>query len=49
MYLTLILNALLKPLAKNPPKGPMTDANSDIEIECSTYGYTVAVVKCCPN
>jgi hypothetical protein len=31
--LTFILKALLNPLAKNPPKGPMTDANTDIEIE----------------
>ena len=28
---TLILNARLKPLAKNPPKGPMTDANIDMK------------------
>ena len=30
-YYTLILKALLKPLAKNPPKGPITDAKIDIK------------------
>ena len=30
-YFTLILNARLKPLAKNPPKGPMTEAKMDMK------------------
>ena len=28
---TLILNARLNPLAKNPPKGPMTEAKMDMK------------------
>ena len=36
--ITLILNARLKPLAKNPPKGPITELNKDIENECKTNG-----------
>lgn len=28
---TLILKALLNPLAKNPPKGPITDAKMDMK------------------
>jgi len=35
---TLILKALLKPLAKKPPNGPITDANSDMEIEWKMNG-----------
>ena len=43
--ITFILNALLNPLAKNPPNGPMTEANSDMDIECRTNGYIVIVVQ----
>jgi hypothetical protein len=47
--LTLILNALLNPLAKNPPNGPMTEANNDIDIECNMNGYNVIVFHGIPN
>lgn len=30
-YVTFILNARLKPLAKNPPKGPIIELNKDIQ------------------
>lgn len=35
---TLILNALLKPLAKKPPNGPITELNSDNDKECNING-----------
>lgn len=35
---TFILKARLNPLAKNPPKGPITELNRDIEKECKTKG-----------
>ena len=35
---TLILKALLNPLAKNPPKGPMTDAKIDMKMACNKNG-----------
>jgi len=38
-----ILNALLKPLAKNPPNGPMMELNRDSESECRTKGYVLIV------
>lgn len=37
--ITLILNALLKPLAKKPPNGPITELNTDIDNEWSKNGY----------
>jgi len=39
----LILNARLKPLAKNPPNGPITELKTDIDSECSRNGYSVNV------
>lgn len=36
--LTFILKARLKPLAKKPPKGPIRDPKSDMDMECSTIG-----------
>lgn len=41
---TLILNARLKPLAKNPPNGPITELKTDIESECSRNGYSFNVL-----
>ena len=41
--LTLILNALLNPLAKNPPNGPMTEAKIDMKKQWMKNGYTVTV------
>ena len=35
---TLILKALLNPLAKKPPNGPMTEAKIDINNECNKNG-----------
>ncbi len=40
---TLILKALLNPLAKNPPKGPMTEAKIDMKKAWSRNGYNVTV------
>ena len=40
---TLILKALLNPLAKNPPKGPITDAKMDMKKAWSKKGYRVTV------
>lgn len=40
---TLILNALLKPLAKKPPNGPITELNTDNDKECNINGYIVMV------
>ena len=40
---TFILNALLKPLAKNPPKGPMTELNTAMDKEWSMKGYSITV------
>ena len=40
---TLILKALLNPLAKKPPNGPMTEAKIDINNECNKNGYRVIV------
>jgi hypothetical protein len=37
---TLILNALLKPLAKKPPNGAMMDANSPSHKACHCTGKT---------
>lgn len=37
---TLILKALLKPLAKNPPNGAMMDANSPSHKACHCTGKT---------
>ena len=36
--ITLILKALLNPLAKKPPKGPMTDAKIDMKMACNKNG-----------
>lgn len=36
---SLILNARLKPLAKNPPNGPIIELNNDNANECNTNGY----------
>lgn len=36
---SLILNARLKPLAKNPPNGPIIELNNDNANECHTNGY----------
>lgn len=41
--ITLILNARLNPLAKNPPNGPITELNIDNDNECRINGYTVKV------
>lgn len=41
---SLILNARLKPDAKKPPNGPMTELNSDSDNECHTNGYVSIVV-----
>lgn len=41
---TLILNARLKPEAKNPPKGPITELKTLIDNECSRNGYIVIVL-----
>lgn len=38
IWLTLILNARLKPDAKKPPKGPIIELNKLNEIECHTNG-----------
>ena len=46
VVLTLMLNALLKPEAKKPPKGAMREAKTDRMRECSTAGY---VCKVTPN
>ena len=35
----MILNALLKPEAKNPPKGAMREAKMERGKECRTAGY----------
>ena len=35
---TFILKALLNPLAKKPPNGPMTEAKIDINNECNKNG-----------
>ncbi len=43
---TLILKARLKPLAKNPPNGPMIEANRDMEMVCSMNGYIRTVCRC---
>lgn len=43
LELTLILNARLNPEAKNPPNGPIIDANKDKEMECNMYGYICIV------
>lgn len=40
---TLILKARLNPLAKNPPKGPITELNTDIDKECSRNGIIITV------
>ena len=42
-YFTLILKARLNPLAKKPPKGPMTELNTDIDRECRRKGMIVRV------
>lgn len=41
---TLILKALLNPLAKNPPNGPITELNMAIEREWSKNGYMLTVL-----
>jgi hypothetical protein len=38
---TLILNALLKPLAKNPPNGAILDANRPYANACFCTGKTL--------
>lgn len=43
MVLTLILKALLKPLAKKPPKGPIKEANVDKAMLCNWNGYRLTV------
>lgn len=45
---TLILNARLKPEAKNPPNGPMTELKILNERECSKNGYIVNTVSVLP-
>lgn len=42
---TLILNARLKPLAKNPPNGPITEAKLDMAMEWSRNGYRWMVLQ----
>lgn len=37
-HITFILKALLNPLAKNPPNGPITEANRDRDMECRING-----------
>lgn len=37
------MNARLNPLAKNPPNGPITELNTDIDNECRRNGYNVKV------
>lgn len=46
--LTLILNARLKPEAKNPPNGPITELNTLSDKECSKNGYIVKTVSVFP-
>lgn len=41
---TLILKALLKPLAKKPPKGPMIEAKADRAMLWIWKGYNFTVV-----
>lgn len=40
---TLILKALLNPLAKKPPNGPIRDANVDNAMLCIWKGYKLTV------
>lgn len=40
---SLILNARLKPEAKKPPNGAISELNVDSANECNTNGYTVIV------
>lgn len=40
---TLILKALLNPLAKNPPNGPINEANVDSAMLCIWNGYIFTV------
>lgn len=46
--LTLILNARLKPEAKNPPNGPMTELKMLSDKECNRNGYIVKTVSVFP-
>jgi hypothetical protein len=41
------LKALLNPLAKNPPKGPITEAKMDMKKACNKNGYNVTVSFMC--
>ena len=41
--LTLILKARLKPLAKKPPNGPMSEPNEDSATLWIWYGYNCTV------
>jgi hypothetical protein len=43
--LTLILKALLKPEAKKPPNGPITELKMLSDKECNINGYIVNVVS----
>uniref|UniRef100_A0A2M4ANW0 Uncharacterized protein n=1 Tax=Anopheles triannulatus TaxID=58253 RepID=A0A2M4ANW0_9DIPT len=45
---SLILNARLKPDAKNPPNGPITELKMLIDSECRRNGYIV-IVLLAPN
>ena len=48
---SLILKALLNPLAKNPPNGPIMELKSESDSECNTNGHIVTVVGMlnCPS
>lgn len=41
---TLILKARLKPDAKKPPNGPITELKTLIDSECNRNGYMVSVL-----
>lgn len=45
---TFILNARLKPEAKKPPNGPMTELNMLSDKECRRNGYIVKTVSVLP-
>jgi hypothetical protein len=40
---SLILKARLKPLPKNPPNGPITEAKIDMKKACNRNGYKLNV------
>jgi hypothetical protein len=43
IFITLILKARLNPLAKKPPKGPMTELKTDIDREWKRNGIIITV------